>query len=130
MAERQTRQRQAIEGIFHAAHGPLSPVEVLDAAKTEVPGINLSTVYRTLSRLTADGLIVEVSLPGESARYESKQAASHHHHHFRCTTCEAVFDVPGCVHGLKAMLPTGFRLTGHEITLYGTCKRCTKRTAA
>jgi Fur family ferric uptake transcriptional regulator len=64
-----------------------------------------------------------VELPGEPPRYELREAAEHHHH-FRCRTCAAVFNLDGCVEGLKGMLPEGFRMTGHDIVIYGYCEAC------
>ncbi len=122
--QRQTPQRKAIEAAFHSAARPLSPQEILDAARKDVPALNLATVYRTLKRMVDDREIHPVELPGEAARYELQSAAEYHHHHFRCGKCRAVFDLKGCVNGLKKLLPSGFRMTGHDIILYGLCKTC------
>lgn len=122
--QRQTPQRIAIEQSFAIAGRPLSPQEILDAAREQVPSLNLATVYRTLKRMVEDESIHPVELPGESARYELQSAAEHHHHHFRCRSCDAVFDLEGCVEGLKKLLPKGFRMTGHDIVLYGFCAAC------
>ena len=125
--QRQTQQRVAIEAAFVSAGRPLSPQEILDAARDQVPSLNLATVYRTLKRMVEDRAIHPVELPGEPARYELQAAAERHHHHFRCDHCDAVFDMEGCVAGLKKLLPRGFRMTGHDIVLYGLCDACGKR---
>lgn len=122
--QRQTPQRVAIEGAFVTAGRPLGPQEILDAAREHVPSLNLATVYRTLKRMVEDQTIHPVELPGEAARYELHSAAEHHHHHFRCRRCDSVFDLEGCVEGLKKLLPTGFRMTEHNIVLYGYCDTC------
>lgn len=122
--QRQTSQRVAIEGAFASAGRPLGPQEILDAAREQVPSLNLATVYRTLKRMVEDRAIQPVELPGEPARYELRAAADHHHHHFRCGRCDSVFDLDGCVEGLKKLLPKGFRMTGHNIVLYGDCDAC------
>lgn len=122
--QRQTPQRIAIEAAFVSAGRPLSPQEILDAARKDAPTLNLATVYRALKRMVEERAIHPVELPGESARYELQSAANHHHHHFRCGECRAVFDLKGCVDGLKKLLPSGFRMTGHDIVLYGLCKTC------
>lgn len=102
----------------------MSPAELLEAAKQRVPTINLATVYRSVNRLMERGDIALVSLPGEPPRYELKSAAEHHHHHFRCDNCHKVYDVPGCVHGIEAMVPQGFKTRGHEVVIYGLCPAC------
>lgn len=121
---RQTQQRLAIEAAFASAGRPLAPHEILEAAREQAPSLNLATVYRTLKRMVEDRAIHPVELPGEPARYELRAAADHHHHHFRCERCDSVFDLKGCVEGLKRLLPRGFRMTGHDIVLYGHCAGC------
>ncbi len=123
--QRQTAQRVAIEAVFGAAGRPLGPLEVLDAARERVPSLNLATVYRTLKRMQEEHAIHPVELPGEAPRYELRAAAERHHHHFRCCECDSVYDLKGCVAGLKKLVPSGFRMTDHEIVLYGTCRCCT-----
>lgn len=121
---RRTPQRVAIEAAFADAGRPLGPQEVLESARGAVPAINLATVYRTLSRMVDEGEIVQVDLPNEPPRYELTHVAEHHHHHFRCDNCHAVYDLEGCVDGLKRMLPADFKMTGHNIVLYGLCPKC------
>ena len=120
--ERSTRQRSAIQSAIEAAQRPLSPQEVLDFARVDVPALGLATVYRNLRTLADEGTIQTVTLPGESARYE---AAGHaHHHHFQCTECQRVFDVHQCPGDMKRLAPPGFTVESHEITLYGHCSDC------
>lgn len=120
--ERSTRQSAAIRAALAAAGRPLSPAEVLDAARAEVSALGMATVYRTLKALVDDGAIQVVTLPGEPPRYET--AAHGHHHHFRCDACGKVFDVPGCPGDLGDLAPPGFVVDRHEITLYGRCSAC------
>lgn len=122
--ERATRQRDAIKSVIEAAKRPLSPREVLEAARLEVRALGIATVYRNLKLLVAEGAVRVISLPGESARYEMKEMA--HHHHFQCTTCSRVYDVPGCPGNLRRLAPRGFRVDHHDLTLYGRCPDCGK----
>ena len=62
---RMTRQRKAITEAFEKANRPLSPTEVLDLARDEVPNLGLSTVYRSLRLMAEQGEIAVVELPGE-----------------------------------------------------------------
>lgn len=121
--ERNTRQRNAIrEAIAHSGR-PLLPQEVLDAAHAAVPSLSLATVYRTLNALVAEGDLTTVSLPGESPRFEA--APQQHHHHFKCGDCQRVFDVHACPGDLGHLLPSGFEVQHHDLTLYGRCAECT-----
>jgi Fur family ferric uptake transcriptional regulator len=120
--ERSTRQRAAIVSAIERERRPLSPFEILAGAQSDVPGLGTATVYRTLKALVAEGVVVSVELPGEAPRYEA--AGAKHHHHFRCRACDRVFEVPGCAKGIRALVPRGFELDGHELVLYGRCRRC------
>jgi Fur family ferric uptake transcriptional regulator len=119
---RNTRQRDAIRSAFSKADRPLSPEETLVLAKEEVEGVSLATVYRNIASLVQDAWLTPVEIPGEATRYEV--AGKEHHHHFRCNTCGKVYELDGCAVQLKPKLPRGFRATGHEFFLFGTCAAC------
>ena len=119
---RQTKQKQAIRDSFTVADRPLSPDEVLALAKKHVAGMSIATVYRNIGSLVEDGWLTPVALPGTSSRYEV--AGKKHHHHFQCQDCEKVFELSGCDFAVKPQLPKGFRMTGHELVLYGVCADC------
>lgn len=120
--ERDTRQRRAIRAVFERADGPLSPKEALRASKRRVRSLGLATVYRTVNALVAEGWLVEVPLPGEAPRYEV--SGKKHHHHFVCERCDRAFEVDACPEGIRGMTPEGFRLSRHELVLYGDCVNC------
>lgn len=119
---RRTLQRAAIRRAFERADRPLSPAETLASAQEEVPGLGIATVYRNIRNLVDEGWLEEVPLPGAPNRYEI--SGKHHHHHFRCRICDRVFEVEACPPDLRALLPSGFRLEGHDITLFGRCAAC------
>jgi Fur family ferric uptake transcriptional regulator len=49
-----------------------------------------------------------------------------HHHHFRCRRCDRVYEIDGCPPDLRALVPRGFRLEGHDLTLFGRCPDCAR----
>ena len=53
--ERNTRQRSAIRDSIARADRPLLPQEVLEAARQDVPGLGIATVYRNLKALVEEG---------------------------------------------------------------------------
>lgn len=120
--QRQTQQRGAIRRALRHADRPLSPQEVLDAARAAVPGLGLATVYRNIKRLVGAGWLRPVDLPGTASRYEV--AGKDHHHHFHCRACDRVYEVEECPGSLEDLAPSGFELDAHEIILYGTCEAC------
>ncbi|MBG84948.1 MAG: transcriptional repressor [Phycisphaerae bacterium] len=123
-AKRQTRQLQAIQAAFETAGRPLSIDEIHELASREINSLGLRTVYRAVRRLQEDGVIAIVSVPGGSDRYELASVASEHHHHFHCTACDRFFDIHGCPGGLNKLVPKGFKLEHHELTLSGLCESC------
>lgn len=119
--ERSTRQRHAIREVLQNADRPLLAAEVLDHAQLTVPSLGMATVYRTLKALVAEESLQIVALPGENPRFEFPRG---HHHHFCCQSCKKVFDVHACPGDLSRMVPAGFSIEGHELTLYGKCADC------
>ena len=121
---RKTNQKTAIKRVFEEDDRPLSPQEVLDAAREYVPGLGIATVYRSLKSFQEEGLITSVAIPDGPPRYEL--AGKGHHHHFHCRQCGRVFEIHACAGDMKNLTPTGFKLLDHEIVLYGFCEDCNK----
>lgn len=122
MRERQTRQLMAVRQVIEDQARPLSPGEVYSYAKETIPSIGVASVYRILNHFTEEGWIVSHEIPGGGTRFE--RADLPHHHHFHCNQCDKVFDVKGCVGNLSKLLPNGFSLEEHNITLRGRCSSC------
>lgn len=121
-AERNTRQKRAIREVFDRVRRPLSTEEILTEAQAAIGTLGIATVYRTVRSLLAEGFLTAVEVPGRSPLYE--RAGKAHHHHFLCTNCERVYELAGCTSELRGPLPRGFRSTGHDVTVYGTCANC------
>lgn len=119
---RVTKQRTAILRSLSEAGRPLYIEEILALAAKEIPQINLSTVYRTVRTLREEGKITLIALPGEKSCYEIYQ--KEHHHHFLCDGCSKIYYINECPKGISDIVPKGFRLLGHSITLNGLCLEC------
>lgn len=119
--QRSTKQRSAIREVLLEADRPLLASEVLDLAQATVPSLGIATVYRTLKSLVTEESLQVVELPGENPRFEF---AHGHHHHFCCKICNKVFDIHACPGDFSRLLPPGFEVSGHELTLYGRCSDC------
>ncbi|MCG3179768.1 MAG: Ferric uptake regulation protein [Phycisphaerae bacterium] len=128
IGQRKTQQRDAIAAVIRQSDGPLTIVEIHLRARRRVAGrqLGIATVYRTVNLLLQREVIHSVILGDGQTRYES--AGLDHHHHFRCRVCRTVYDLPGCMLDppAGARLPAGFRVETHELTLYGTCPRCSR----
>lgn len=122
--QRQTRQQRAIFNAVATAGRPLTVHEIHEKARVSVPSLGLRTVFRVIRRLESNGDVSSIRVPGHGSRYEPAGVAATHHHHFHCTACDRVFDIPGCTQDLEQLLPPGFDLEGHEMTLWGSCGAC------
>lgn len=122
MENRRTSQGSAIKKVIRDANGPLRPLEILELASRVVPTLGIATVYRQLRRLQDAGEVRAVDLGVNDVRYELTDRG--HHHHFLCSECEEAFDIHGCAEGISEMVPPGFTIQNHEITLYGQCDEC------
>lgn len=122
--QRDTAQRRAIRRALEEAGRPLGALEVLKSSKRYAPRLGLATVYRTIKSLAGEGAVSTVELPGEPPRYEA--AGKGHHHHFLCARCGKVYELGGCLGGLKSLLPRGFRMSSHELLLHGRCPACAR----
>jgi Fur family ferric uptake transcriptional regulator len=102
----------------------LTVEEIHEQAQHLVDHLGIATVYRTVKLLLEFGEIQAVVLPDGRSRYEPSDRE--HHHHFHCRQCERVFDLAGCRVRLPKddVLPGGFRVEEHELTLTGTCPNC------
>jgi Fur family ferric uptake transcriptional regulator len=119
---RNTQQRAAIDRALADAGRPLSPLEILNEARRFVPDIGIATVYRAIKDFLAMRKIVAVDVPGAPPRYEA--AGKPHHHHFLCRQCDRLIDLPGCPGPFTRMLPPGYLIDEHELTLIGRCADC------
>ena len=120
--KRITKQRTAILKFLSETGRPLSIDEILAYASTEIPQINLSTIYRTIKTLIQEEKIVLIELPGEKSCY--KISSKEHHHYFLCDSCNKIYFITQCPRKLSQIVPKGFQLLGHSITLNGFCSDC------
>jgi Fe2+ or Zn2+ uptake regulation protein len=123
---RLTKQRAAIlRALADGTH--VSAETILERVRSELPGVSLGTIYRTLDILREIGLVQVVSYGGSAARYE---AALEKHHHLLCSVCRELTNVqaPGVAqiaHDLAK--DAGFTSIDYSLTVVGRCRSCSKR---
>jgi Fur family ferric uptake transcriptional regulator len=83
---RMTPQRLAIVAEIMATDGHINPAEVARRVRERVPGVNPSTVYRTLDLLEELGVLSHAHL---EAGAEYHRAADGAHAHLVCARCGA-----------------------------------------
>ena len=55
VVRRNTAQRSAVLQVLTEAGRPLSPLEILEAAKLYLPSLGIATVYRNIKAMMASG---------------------------------------------------------------------------
>ncbi len=121
---RMTPQRLAILHVLHHSSGHLSPLEVFNAAKKELPSLTEPTVYRTLDFLAENGLVRPSHRGNGRVSYE---IAGSDHHHLVCRNCGNEMEVEHSL--LKTMYQklestSGYKLTDSHLTFFGLCPQC------
>lgn len=79
-----TPQRMLIVDIIHEARGHLTAEEVISSVQARMPGVNKSTVYRTLELLEEAGCVYKSELDDEFIYHHEEEG---HHHHLVCRRC-------------------------------------------
>ena len=83
---RMTPQRRAIVAEIMATDGHISPAAVARRVRDRVPGVNASTVYRTLDLLEELGILSHAHLES-GAEYHRREDSEHVH--LSCSRCGA-----------------------------------------
>ncbi len=81
---RMTPQRRAIVAEILATDGHINPAEIARRVRERVPGVNASTVYRTLDLLESLGVLSHAHLEGGA---EYHRASDERHIHLVCARC-------------------------------------------
>lgn len=122
---RVTTPRRAVWEAIRDADAHLTAEEIAELVKNEDPGINVSSVYRTLGLLNELGLIRESSLGPSASHWE--MAHPDQQFHLRCTTCGGVEHHGGdIVEQVREHLrgEHGFDATVIDLVVSGTCAHC------
>ena len=121
---RMTSQRMAILHTLRHAGTHLSPRQVYQLAKQELPGLTEPTVYRTLEFLAENGLARPSQIGNGHLMYE---IAGSDHHHIVCRLCGDEIEVE---HALLEQLyrqlesTSGFLRIDSHMTFFGVCPSC------
>jgi Fur family ferric uptake transcriptional regulator len=116
---RMTPQRRAIVSAVMHAQGHISPTAITRKIQSEMPGVNASTVYRTLTLLEEVGVLQHSHLESGPEYHRTEEAE---HIHLVCGSCgaddplslaeaESLQELIRRHHGFEADL-THFAITG------------------
>jgi Fur family ferric uptake transcriptional regulator len=121
---RLTPQRQLVlDAVARLGHG--TPDEICAEVQRSAPGVNLSTVYRTLELLEELALVTHAHLGHGAPTYH---AAGGDHLHLVCRDCGVVIETDvELADALVARLAEqhGFQTDVAHFAIYGRCQGCT-----
>lgn len=124
-----TSARIIILDILDQNPGHLSAKEIYEAARKQLPAINLSTVYRTLEFLVEENTISVTDMGGGVLVYETASAGIHHH--LVCQHCGAItnLDHESQVRPFFEQIQSqkGFDILTNHLVLWGICADCQRR---
>jgi Fur family transcriptional regulator, ferric uptake regulator len=87
---RMTPQRRAIVFEVMRTQGHIAPADVARKVQGEMPGVNASTVYRTLALLEEIGVLSHAHLESGAEYHRAEEAG---HVHLTCSSCGAEDDL-------------------------------------
>ena len=121
---RLTPQRLAILQILENSGQHLTPLDIYHEVQRTIPGITEATVYRTLSFLVEQNLLLAAHIGNGQLVYE---IADHRHDHLICRACGKTEEVDhAALQPLydRFLASTGYRIDSVHQTFFGLCPQC------
>ncbi len=123
---RMTKDRRTILEVLRESSNPLTAEHVLERVNATMPGMALSTVYRTLDELVSRGSVQRTLLSNDGHAF-FELMGSVHRHYMVCLGCHQMLPILKCPvdHTVdNAAEEVGFEVTDHSLVLYGYCRHC------
>ncbi len=126
--------RGAVIELLGREDGCLTADEVSGRLRERGRRVGAASVYRTVSLLSALGLLQRAALGDGPVRYELVFADDdHHHHHLLCERCgrTATFEDAALEQTMAALAErVDYAVAAHDVTLRGTCPQCARGAGA
>ena len=119
-----TPQRMMIVDIIHDTKGHLTADEIIRYVQTKMPGVNKSTIYRTLVLLEEAGCVYRSEIDSQFIYHHDEEG---HHHHLVCSRCGKTED---CDEDVFAPVQKSlrekynFRVDFKHVVMNGICGEC------
>lgn len=123
-----TGKREQMLDILADGNKYVTAKEVLEAMKTDYPGLSFDTIYRNLSLFTSLGILESTELSGEK-HFRITCSQHDHHHHFICLSCGLTKSIEACPMEIVTEDLKGFDVADHKFEIYGTCPMCKNKGA-
>jgi Fur family ferric uptake transcriptional regulator len=122
-----TPQRRLIADIFHDTAEHLTAEDIITRVQKKMPGVNKSTIYRTLDILEDAGCVYKSESQDQSIYHHAEEG---HHHHLVCRTCGKTLS---CHENLFSTVEKslsekyGFKTSFKHVVIKGQCEDCRKQ---
>ncbi len=119
-----TPQRRLIIDVIHEAHSHLSAEDIISYVQQRMPGVNKSTIYRTLAILEEAKCIYKSESDNHCIYHHAEES---HHHHLVCRCCGKSID---CAEDIfneteKSIEERyGYKVHFHHMLVFGLCRDC------
>jgi Fur family ferric uptake transcriptional regulator len=123
---RNTRQRAAVLAVLDDLDSFRSAQQIHQELGRRGDDVGLSTVYRSLAALAADGDVDSLLRDDGEAVYRRCSGATHHHH-LVCRSCGATVEVEGPTverWAEKVAAEHGYDEVSHTLEIFGRCADC------
>lgn len=121
---RNTIQRDMVFDAVKCLGNHASADEVYEYIVRDHPSIGRATVYRNLSALAKDGMILHIQVPNGADRYDHNTMD---HYHVRCVKCDHVYDLEmeDLPEPMKYIRNSyGVKILDYELLFNGICCSC------
>ena len=121
--ERKSKQRDAIINNLKSRYDHPTAMELYLSVREEIPNLSLGTLYRNLSQLEENGLVLRIS-DGTTDRFDGN---INPHAHFKCTHCDKVYDLMSFnSDSITFSDEIVSKITNYSLMAFGICKYCNK----
>lgn len=119
-----TPLREKLILVLKKHHGPMSVEEI--GKKMKGIAYDQASLFRTLKKLSASGVLSQINLGEGFTRYEYACLTHDHHHHVMCTVCKKIMVLPFCIPPKFEtwLKKKGFSEIQHRLDFQATCPDC------
>jgi len=119
-----TPQRRLIIDIIHDADTHMTAENLIARVQKKMPGVNKSTIYRTLELLEQSGCVYKSETRDQVIYHHAEEG---HHHHLICSSCGRTIECEESIFlPVKKALGRkyGFQVSFKHIVMQGICDEC------
>lgn len=122
-----TASRLAILAVIRRSRIPLSVQDIMERLGKR---FDQATVYRFIKKLSRIGVIRQIDLRQNHARFEFSELDDHHH--LMCTHCGRIENIMGCdiekiYKTILYAINSFSEIRQHSLEFYGICVKCAKK---